>query len=424
MIHSLRPNKWISLLRGASQQPLFYNALFILGVNVLPAVFGLVFWGIASRLYTAADIGLASAAISAVALVSGLAGPGFNLGIIRFLPDASNPVRFLNTVYTAILLSSIVLGGIYLAGLHFWSPGLLILRQTPWYIAIFLLFVASVDMGAVVRDTFVARRQANYSLWYTLISNGTRLALVFFFAELKFVGLVTTATLAFTLALLVSWLLFLPLVEKNYRFRLEWDWSILRTIGPFSFGNYLVCLLGQLTLTVLPLMVLEVLGPQANGYAYIALILGGMLISPGVALATSAFAEGASAAEHSMAMLTRATQVALLVTLVVALVTLVGAPWILRLFGVGYASESSGLLRWYAVASIPMVVNQLYFTWLRLRKETGRLIVVSGSIAVMNLAFAYLLMTKVGIVATGIGALLSNSLVLPFVAKELFHNRK
>ncbi|NLF01253.1 MAG: hypothetical protein GX601_09785, partial [Anaerolineales bacterium] len=59
--------RWL-LGRGQeiARQPLFANAGYLFGINVLNGGVGFVFWGLAARLYTAEDIGLGSAIISAV----------------------------------------------------------------------------------------------------------------------------------------------------------------------------------------------------------------------------------------------------------------------------------------------------------------------------------------------------------------------
>lgn len=404
--------RWLDLIR----QPLFYNAGFILGLNVFPGLAGIAFWAIASHLYTPTELGMASAVLSAAALISSVASLGIPTGVIRFLSDAVQPGRFLNAAYSFVFLSALLVGAIYLMGISVWSPSLVVLREQFLYSAAFTGFVVVVALGTVVNDTFVAYRRAHFAMLYVLISNCARLALIFAGSHLGAAGIVGAVIVAFSLALGVGWLVFLPRVQRDYRVGFVWDTTILRTLVPYSLGNYVAGLLAEMPQTVLPIMVLEILGAHASGYAYIALMMGAAITSPGLALSSSAFAEGANAPERSRVVLTHAARVAVFVTSAVALVILVGAPLILQLFGAAYSRESTGLLRWMAIASVPMVVNELYFTWLRLRKSASRLILISGSIAVLSLVGAYFLMPQIGIAATGVGALLANCLILPFVA--------
>ena len=56
---------------------------------------GFFFWLIAARFYSTADIGLASAIISAMGLISMLSLLGFDISLVRFLPECSS-VKALN----------------------------------------------------------------------------------------------------------------------------------------------------------------------------------------------------------------------------------------------------------------------------------------------------------------------------------------
>ncbi len=413
-----RVHQLFSIVKEGNGKSFLQNALFLWGANILPMLAGFLFWGLASRLYTPTEIGLVSAMISACALVAGLAGPGFNLGVVRFLPEAQNPVQFLNAVYTAIILSSLLAGGIYLGGLHWWSPGLKILVETPWYTAGFIVFVIAINLGATVRETFVARRQSKYSLWYTAIANLSRLALVIPLAWIGLAGLSIAVLAGYSLALWISWMYMLPLAETGYHFTPTWNWSAVKPILTFSFGNYLVNLIGQLPQTILPLMILETLGAQANGTAYIALMLGSLILSPGLALSMSSFAEGANQSETSSNLLSHAARIALLITILVAGITFLAASPLLSLFGPDYARSSTALLRWLSLAAIPAVLNQMYFSWLRIKKQTRPLILLSGYITIITIGCTYLWLPSLSIAACGLATLTANILALPFHMKK------
>jgi O-antigen/teichoic acid export membrane protein len=406
-------------LKRFTGQPLVYNAVYILGVNLFPAFIGLAFWGVAGRLYPIAEIGRASAVVSAVAFVAGIAGLGTSMGVIRFLPASTQPRNFLNSVYNLNILSSLVIGLIFLAGLNFWLADLAEVRENGWYFIGFIVFVLATTLGAVVRDTFIARRRASYSLAYTVISNSLRLVFVFFGTRWGASGLVGAAIFAFVVALLISWIGFLPLVEAGYRYKFTLQIPTIKLVVPFSIGNYLANFLVQMPQTVLPMIVFQQLGAQANGYAYIALMLGGVLISPGLALASSAFAEGANDRSGSYVILFRASILGMLLTLFVAAVVVIGAEWILKLFGLEAAAGGVKLLQWLAIASPLIVLNQLYFTYLRLNDKLFRLIAFSSMIAFVTIMISVLLMPVLGIVSCGIGILVSNALILLPVAFNL-----
>jgi O-antigen/teichoic acid export membrane protein len=287
---------------------------------------------------------------------------------------------------------------------------------------LFIAFVIVIDLGAVVRETFVACRQSQYALGYTLIANLGRLVFILAGARLGMGGIVAAVCLGYGLALFAAWAR-LPRVVAGYRPRPEWDWALLKSITPFSFGNYLVNFLGQINQIILPLMVLAISGAWASGTAYIPLMLSALLVSPGLALAMSAFAEGANQQGRSPAIFARAVKLALPVTLAAAAIAFLAAPWILRLFGAANSPESLALFRWLALASVPIVVNQLYCSWLRVQNRTLWLVLFSAFIAGFILAGVYRFLPSSGIQAIGAITLIANCLGLVFMTADLCRAR-
>jgi|GEM_PF-307741 len=392
-------------------QPLFANAGYLLGVDVVASLVGFVFWGLAARLVQAEEIGVASAILSAVALVSGMAEVGMGSGLVRFLPEARSPMRLLNTVFTFNTAMAVLVGGVFLGGLRRWSPSLAILQQNAWYAAGFLAYTAVTTLGAVVRMAFVARRQAGYALAQACVVNGGRLALVVVLAGQGAIGVVGSVAIAMALAVALSLVGFLRRVEPGYRPRLDFSWPNLAGILPYSAGSYVAVLLAQTSQMALPLIVMEKCGAASSGHAYVGWMLGSLLVSPGLALANAAFAEGANSPHKLSAILMRAATLGLSVTLPVASVLGITAPWVLLLFGAGYAEEGAGLLRWLAAAAPMTVMAGLYFARLRVEKRVGRLILLSGVVAAATLGLATLLVGRLGIAANGIGWLVGNGLV-------------
>ncbi|HDN74250.1 MAG TPA: lipopolysaccharide biosynthesis protein, partial [Archaeoglobus sp.] len=74
-------------LKNHLNDPLFKNAYFLMLSSITSAGSGFFFWLIAARFYATADIGLASAIISAMGLISMLSLLGFDISLVRFLPE-------------------------------------------------------------------------------------------------------------------------------------------------------------------------------------------------------------------------------------------------------------------------------------------------------------------------------------------------
>jgi len=403
--------KLIARVAAMTKQPLFANAGYLLGINAVGSLVGFVFWGVAARLYRPEHVGTASAVLSAVALVSGVARLGMDHGLVRLLPESQSPHRILNTASTSSIVAALLVGTVFLVGLPLWSPSLVALQRNGWYAATFLVYVTAATLGTVVQMAFVARRQAIYALLHTCVANGVRLILAILLAGLGASGLVVSVALAFSLALAVSLWGFLPCVESGYRPRIEVNWHDLAILVPYSLGNHVAGLLAQTPQIVLPLLILELMGPASSGHAYVALMIGGLLTSPGLAVANSAFAESANAPQRSLSILTRAAAPGLALTVSAGVIVGVAAPWPLQIFGPTYAQEASGLLRFLALAAPLTVLSALYFTHLRVEKQIGHLILLNAIAAAATLGVVIVFMPRIGIAASGLGLLVGNGLV-------------
>jgi O-antigen/teichoic acid export membrane protein len=398
--------------RALAREPLFANAGYLMTTEALSSLFGFFYWGLAARFYHPGEVGTATAVLSAAALVSGLAGLGIGNGIIRFLPEAHGAAQLVNSACTLVVLTGLVVGGAFLTGLSIWSPSLVLLQHSATAAIGFLLFGIVLTLNATIQSVFVAHRLALYVFIHSLIIHLVRLPLVAMLAGLQTAGLVLSTGLGFCLALALSLVVLLPKLDAGYRLRPQLSFRVLFVLLPFSMGNHVSGLLAQSSRMLLPLVILEKLGPVASGHAYIAWVLGSFLATPGIALAGSAFAEGANAPHNSALILTRAAIAGLLLTSLIAFLVWTGAHWLLLTFGHTYAEASAGLLRWLAAAAPLTLVSQLYFTQLRIQKRLRSLMLGSGALAAVTLGISLWLMPRFGIAATGMGWAIGNGLVV------------
>lgn len=405
------------------RQPLIANAFFIFGINLISSFIGFIFWCVTSRLYPASQIGLASAIISSIALVSSIAGLGINIGLIRFLPESENQAGLLNSIFTFNFITSIFFSICFLFSIDYFTTALEPLRENFLLYSFFIIFVEVATLGASVRDTFVASRKAHFAFIYTFIANLSRLPLIFLTVNLGISGIIGITTLSFFIALLICLVLFVPKVVRNYHFFITIDFRPIRSLIPYSIGNYLAGLLIQLNQTIIPILVLNLLGPEANAYTYIALMISSFLTSPGIALATSAFAEGSNDPRKIKSTLLKATSIGMMVTIPISFLAGINANLLLSFFGYRYI-EARDLLIYLTTASPFVVSMQLYFTYLRLYKFIKKLLVTSGLISFIALLSFSFLAPRFGILGVGISFILGYSFGFALLLFELIKRKQ
>src|SRR5690554_2897336 len=126
--------KNFSEVRHHLQEPLIRNSFFIMASSLVAAGFGFFFWMIAARLYSQADVGIATALMSSMGLLILISRLGLDQSVIRFFPSRDKN-RVLGTallVPTAVALGA---GLIFIAAVDVISPELTIVKTVaPLYL--------------------------------------------------------------------------------------------------------------------------------------------------------------------------------------------------------------------------------------------------------------------------------------------------
>jgi O-antigen/teichoic acid export membrane protein len=392
--------------------PLYSNAIYLILANLANALFGFVFWIIAARLYTAEAVGVASAILSAASLLTILSSLGLGYGLIRFLKSSNNPANLINSSFTLTGLLSLAVAGIFIIGLGVWSPGLSILRENPLFLVVFLLLVVMSVLTGLMDQAMMAERKAGFIFVRSLVFNILRLSLpVLLVVFSQSFGIFGSWSAATFIALLVCLFLLLPRAQHGYHPFFKIDRKAVSEILHFSFLNYLSDLFWFIPGLVLPIIVVNLSGAENNAYFYIAWTMSGILTMIPTAITTSMFAEGANDEAQLKIHVRRSLKmVAILLIPAVIVVWFLGHIF-LHLFGGLYAENSATLLRWLAIASLPLAINLFYFNIKRVQKKVKPVILLTALMAIIVVLASYLLLPRLGINGIGIAWLAGQSVI-------------
>jgi len=403
MILGKRINRALAIGAQVLRDSLIVNSSYQLGILLLGSIVGVFFWALSARLYSPNDVGIATAILSISQLLSGIAGIGLGMGLMRFLASSADPQKMLNNTLTMIVLSTTLVGVLYLLGIKFWTPTLNFLSQ-GFIIAIgFIGFLVITGLASQYQAVFIAYRESRYAFWQVTLTNISRIILVIVFISAGAQGIVAAVAVGMIFAIGLSQTRFLPIVIKGFRLRPQLSINVIKNLAPYSFSNHVADLLYRAPVLITPPLVLELLGAKFSAHVYIAWMLGLLIASPGQALAGAAFAEGSNTPDDLRQILIRSTRYGVGVTVLLAAIVGIGSPWALELFGRSYSTSIVALFRLLAIASPFMVVNMIYFTALRVLKKIGELILLSASSAVITLAITYFGIQHLGLESIGIG---------------------
>ena len=381
---------------------LYKNAIYLMMSQVTLAGFGFFFWVVVARYYTEAEVGYSSAIVSAISLVALVGNLGLDSFLMRFLSAAQNPRRLVNTCLTYSAIATCALAVATAAGLRAWAPVLGFVASQPIFLAAFVCFAVASTLFGISGAAFVASRQAKYLLVKDALFSAVKLSLPLLFVQrFHAFGIVASWGIATAVGLLASLLIFMPRTLPDYIPRPTLGARLVRRTWGFSGMNYLVTLIAAAPRFVMPLIVIKMLGPEENAYFYVAWAIATLLYSVPSSLALSLFAEGSHDKRKLHHDARRATLFsAALLILAVLFVWLLGDRFLLA-FGGNYSRHSIDVLRILALAGLPMTIERVYFTVLRIRGHMRELAIWHATLTAVLLVASYFLLDTGGLEAIG-----------------------
>ena len=409
-------------LKILPERSLYINAYYLMADVIVVSVLGFAFWTLVARLYSPAEVGLASATIAAVIYLARLSRLGFGYGLIRFLPDTGEKAAVLiSTCFTITGLISMAAALVFLSGLNLWSPAILYLH-TPGLFIFFVALATAYTLFLLVEQAFIAERRAGYVLLKNTVAGIIKILAAILFASLfSTSGIFLSWGMSIFIALAAALFLFLPRLRHGYLPVPAVNKEMVSSVLHFSLGNYFAELLWFTPLMVFPLIVINILGAELNAYFYMPWTIAQMLFAIPMAVSMSLFAEG-SYDERSLRENVKKSVYLCLLILVPALVILFPlSDKLLLLFGNGYSENGATLLRTLVVSVIPVGIIHISLSAMRVKKNVAGIIIVSFSVAFLSLLSGYILVTRMGLPGIGIAWLATQTLIAISVVLFLFY---
>jgi O-antigen/teichoic acid export membrane protein len=355
--------------------------------------------------------------MSATWLLSILSAFGFDIGLIRYLPEEKDKSRMINSCLTITAVISLILALVFLIGLPIWSPALMILRERAIFGVVFVLFTIAMTLFGLQTNVFVAFREAKYSFIQGSVSM-LRIIILPFLLTFGAFGVYLSVGLATTIALLAGNMLILKVFSAYMPVPVV-DKKMISEMICYSFGNNVANILYFLPVAVLPLLVVDVLGEEINAYFYVAWAIASILLMIPFATSTSLFAEGSFSSDELGKNVIKSLKFIFVLLILGIMGVFIFGRYVLLLFGEEYAENAFEVLLFLSIASIPHAINVVYVTIKRVKKETMPAIYVYGAIAVLTLIGSYTLIQEMGLMGIGISWIFGNGIVALIVGVKM-----
>jgi O-antigen/teichoic acid export membrane protein len=374
---------------------LLRNAVSLSGTSALSLPLGFAFWWVAAHRYPADAVGLGSAAVSAMLLLSTISALGFGTLLIAELARGRRNRGGL--VLTSLLLvgtAGFALGWGFATVAPHVSQHLAPLNAALWTAALFAAGVSLATVAQVLDQALVGVLRGGLQFWRNLVLGVMKLVLLAVLAvvwtrrtwDVIYGTWAAGMVLSFALVAVV-------LIRAGARpFTWRPDWRAVRDLRYSAGWHHALNLSLAGPLFALPIVATAVLSAERGAYLYVAWI-GGTIpsMAPG-ALAIVLYAVGAAEPQLLERRVRQTLTYSYAALAVVGIPIFVLAPYLLELFGPAYRSEATTALRLFVIAGVPLVIRSHF-------------VAVSRSSGRLAYAVAFLSVTAVlEIVAAAVGA--------------------
>ncbi|MET8816001.1 polysaccharide biosynthesis C-terminal domain-containing protein [Streptomyces sp. NPDC004549] len=411
------------LSSGSGGSPLFRNAYALMLNTGISAVLGLGFWLAAARYYSESAVGQGSAAIAAMKLLAGLTAVTLTGALARFIPVAGRHTgRLIRRTYAGSSLVVALAAVVFLLTLNEWGPSYRFLHGTVNGLG-FIAAVVAWNLLTLQDGVLTGLRSAPWVPVGNTVFSAVKLALLVAFAvAIPAAGVFVSWVAAIATSVVpLGWLVFRRLVPRHIEAtKGHASPPSLREIGRFLAGDYTGSLFSLAVVYLVPVIIASQVSSEDNAYFYITTTIGGttnlLAINMGASLTVEGSHDPARLAANTRAALKRMARI----MLPIATVLFVGAPWILGVFGAGYADAATPLLRWFAVGAVLRVVMETYFAVLRAQSRTSGLAWLQGLLCVLVLGLTLLLLPRMGLTGAGVAEISSLAVIVAIAAPKLW----
>ncbi len=372
-----------------SADRLFRSSFYLILSQMVLGGCGLLFWTLATHLYTSSVIGLTTAVIGGLALASTLATMGLPNVVLRFLVNEPNPRQFLRVAVGVVGAAALLVGVVWALVPGGFGVRLGFLGGSGLVLIMVISALLAMSVGNVVDAAFVARGEAGLLVGKSGVSSLAKLAVLPVLAFARGPG----AFAAITVGAVVSAGLGLAMMHR----RLPRMGSAPPSQSPpvllnrmkFVVGNQAAVLVAIVPTALAPAIVVGRLGPAAAAYVAMPLsLLAIVTLIPSVT-AQALLAEMSRSTGGTLAIVRRALLGTYLPVLLCVAMLVVFAPVILRIYGSDYATQGTTCLRLMALSGIFSTFNYVGDMALLARSRVTGYVVVNalGTMVVLGCVY-------------------------------------
>jgi O-antigen/teichoic acid export membrane protein/aminoglycoside phosphotransferase len=407
------------------QVPLYRNGYALMAATGAGALLGAVYWLVAAKQYSTADVGRNSALIASMTFLANLAHLNLTNGLNRFVPTSgSRAGRLIGAAYLVAGTLAVVASLVYVLGIELWSPDLTdLVRQHGFAVLAFAVATVLWVVFQLEDSVLIGLGRADWVLVETIVFGLLKIGLLFVLAgALPDEGIFASWALPLIVVVIpLNVLVYKRLLPRHAADHVATSEPLrARDLGRFVTADYFASLLWTATTSLLPLVVLAIVGAEESAYFFLSFTVAYMLYLLSRNLGMSLVTEGARAPQRLYEFALRTLGQSAKIVVPLAILVAVCSPLILWVLGPDYVDGASVVLPLLVLSAIPNVVITTFLSAARVQKRMRAVVVVTAAMSISVMGLSVVMLLAYGIDGVGVAWLVAQSLVaVGLLATEL-----
>lgn len=411
---------------GAGNIVILGNAASLFSTTAVNSGLGFAYWWAAARLYTPEEVGLASAAVSAMMLLGNIGIFGLGTVLISEIPKRKPGTGSL--IITSMLVTMIlstVLGVLFALGASQTSGNLEPLGASFYGLSLFAGGVSLTAATMIIDQAMVGFLRSSLQLWRNTIFAASKLGLLVLagvlfassdgltiYATWALGNLLSILIIAFYLVRRGTSILHMPRLRK------------MRALGVDALLHHLLNLALQAPILLLPVMVAVLVSAEATAAFYAAWMVANFVLMVPTSLTIVLHAVG-SGEPALLAQKMRLTMgLSLLAGVGATVFVFIFADFIMRLFDPIYAELASWSLRILVLTTLPFTFKIHHVTIHRVENRIGREAALMTLGGLLEVAFAWAGAIWNGLTGLSLGLLLALIVQAALTMPEIYRRSR
>ncbi len=388
------------------------NSIYLIMTNFSGLFLGFIFWMIATRFYSPSDIGMASATISSMVLISMISCVGLPLAMTLYLPlNVQNANRIINSCIIVGILVSMIFSSIFILGINTWAPKLEPVLGNYKLMITFIITTIMTTVSIFMGSMFTAGRRSSFQMIKENVFSIIKLFLLILLSGFGVIGIFISWSIGLMIAILVGFFLLFKLWRYTPMLTID---PIIKNMARFSIGSYIAGTLYNIPKFIFPIIIINLLSVESAGYFFIAMTIASVFYSIPEAIMGPFVAES-SDKEKFWNNVNRAIKFNIYLLVPGLLLLMIFGKFILNLFNPNYAVHSLNTLIILSSVSIPLSLVTVFNMIRASQKKVMPSIEVEAVITIMTITLSIPFMRIWNIEGIAISYLVAYTLVAAII---------